>query len=194
MSRYFMIQSWVGSHENEPDYNGQQAGERNVRSVEVVPLYDRYGNANTAAFSDEALAKRRSTGKKPKKASEQLDLADRHYERMEKMSQELDDEYAEGGLDEDRYELLRCKMDERIIKAWRRLEKENTPIWQKQDARQGYKAAEEPLEDDPVGWLGGGHLRSSSSLKSLDNSHENNDLLWLTGSVLGCILLLWMSN
>lgn len=58
MSRYFMIQSWVGSHENEPDYNGQQCGERNVRSSEVVPLYDQFGNANTAAFSDEAIAAR----------------------------------------------------------------------------------------------------------------------------------------
>lgn len=67
MSRYFMIQSWVGSHENEPDYNGQQCGERNVRSSEVVPLYDQFGNANTAAFSDEAIAAR--SGKATQKKS-----------------------------------------------------------------------------------------------------------------------------
>lgn len=67
MSRYFMIQSWVGSHENEPDYNGQQCGERNVRSIEAVPLYDQFGNANVAAFSDEAIAARSGNGKKPTK-------------------------------------------------------------------------------------------------------------------------------
>lgn len=63
MSRYFMIQSWVGSHENEPDYNGQQCGERNVRSIEAVPLYDQFGNANVSAFSDEAIAARKGKTK-----------------------------------------------------------------------------------------------------------------------------------
>jgi hypothetical protein len=58
-----MIQSWVGSHENEPDYNGQQAGERNVRSIEAVPLYDQFGNANVSAFSDEAIAARNNVKK-----------------------------------------------------------------------------------------------------------------------------------
>jgi hypothetical protein len=63
MSRYFMIQSWVGSHENEPDYNGQQCGERNIRSIEAVPLYDQFGNANVSAFSDEAIAARNGVKK-----------------------------------------------------------------------------------------------------------------------------------
>lgn len=63
MSRYFMIQSWVGSHENEPDYNGQQCGERNVRSIEAVPLYDQFGNANVSAFSDAAIEVRRERKK-----------------------------------------------------------------------------------------------------------------------------------
>lgn len=69
MSRYFMIQSWVGSHENEPEYNGQQAGERNVRSSEVVPLYDRWGNANVLAFSDEAIAARNNANKPTSKVN-----------------------------------------------------------------------------------------------------------------------------
>jgi hypothetical protein len=65
MSRYFAIQTWVGSHENEPDYSGQQCGSRSVRSSEVVPLYDIYGNANVLAFSDEAIAARNNANKKP---------------------------------------------------------------------------------------------------------------------------------
>lgn len=69
MSRYFMIQSWVGSHENEPDYNGQQCGERSVRSIEAVPLYDQFGNANVSAFSDEAIAARNAVNKPVSKVS-----------------------------------------------------------------------------------------------------------------------------
>lgn len=134
MSRYFMVQSWVGSHENEPDYNGQQYGERNVRSSEVVPLYDQYGNANIKAFSDEALEARKKPATKPKKSvADSIDLAERHLARMEKLSEELDNEYFDGEIDQARYDLLRYKMDERLIKAFRRVEKENGPIWQKED-------------------------------------------------------------
>lgn len=134
MSRYFMIQSWVGSHENEPDYNGQQCGERNVRSSEVVPLYDQYGNANIKAFSDEALESRKKPAAKPKKSvADSIDLAERHLARMEKLSEELDNEYFDGEIDQTRYDLLRYKLDERLIRAWRRVEKENSHIWQKED-------------------------------------------------------------
>ena len=129
-----MIQSWVGSHENEPDYNGQQCGERNVRSSEVVPLYDQYGNANIKAFSDEALEARKKPAAKPKKSvADKIDLAQRNFDRIEKLSIELDEEYFSGAIDQTHYELLRYKLDERLIRAWRRVEKENGPIWQKED-------------------------------------------------------------
>lgn len=135
LSRYFMIQSWVGSHENEPDYNGQQCGERNVRSSEVVPLYDQYGNANIKAFSDEALESRKKRTIKKKSVADSIDLAEKHFQRMEKLSAELDDEYFAGEIDEERYELLRYKMDTRLLKSWERLQKENAPIWKKEDEK-----------------------------------------------------------
>jgi hypothetical protein len=108
MSRYFMIQSWVGSHENEPDYNGQQCGERNVRSTEVVPLYDQYGNANVAAFSDEAIAQRR--GKDQKKTS--VPLVDRilpQQRRVRTLTEQLVELEAErkAGMDIHTYSKLR---------------------------------------------------------------------------------------
>lgn len=135
MSRYFMIQSWVGSHENEPDYNGQQCGERNVRSSEVVPLYDQYGNANIKAFSDEAVESRKKRQAKKKSVADSIDLAQRHFDRIEKMSQELDAEHAAGEIDDERYELLRYKADQRLLAAWKRLERENSPIWKKEDEK-----------------------------------------------------------
>lgn len=60
MSRFFALQTWVGSHENEPDYDGNQCGSRYVRSVEAIPLVDIYGKANVNAFSEAAIMARRA--------------------------------------------------------------------------------------------------------------------------------------
>lgn len=62
MSRYFAIQSWVSSHDNEPDYSGQQTGSRHVRSVEI-PMFSQHGKANVDWFSDEAIAARTNANK-----------------------------------------------------------------------------------------------------------------------------------
>ena len=56
---------------------------------------------------------------------------------MEKLSQDLDAEYFSGEIDEERYELLRYKLDERLIKSWRRLEKESKPFWEAEDRKLG---------------------------------------------------------
>lgn len=122
MSRYFMVQSWVGSHENEPDYNGNQCGERNVRSSEVAPLYDQYGNANIKAFSDEALSAKK-TPSKTKSAFQTVALADSHYERLANLSEELDKELESGKLSFDDWSYARKTLDVRLQKAWQRLSK-----------------------------------------------------------------------
>lgn len=113
MSRYFMIQSWVGSHENEPDYNGQQCGERNVRSIEVVPLYDQFGNANVSAFSDEAIAARNSANKKPTGVSirDKILPQRRRLNTLQAQMLELEQSYKAGDMSIDEYSLLRdCLM------------------------------------------------------------------------------------
>jgi hypothetical protein len=122
MSRYFMVQSWVGSHENEPDYNGNQCGERNVRSSEVAPLYDQYGNANIKAFSDEALSAKK-TPSKTKSAFQTVALADSHYDRLANLSEELDKELESGKLSFDDWSYARKTLDVRLEKAWSRLSK-----------------------------------------------------------------------
>jgi hypothetical protein len=125
MSRYFMVQSWVGSHENEPDYNGNQCGERNVRSSEVVPLYDQYGNANIKAFSDEALSAKKKAQTKTKSVLSSILLADRNYERLCNLSQQLDDELDSGQItDFDAYCAARKIIDQRLAKAWARVQRE----------------------------------------------------------------------
>lgn len=115
MSRYFMVQSWVGSHENEPDYNGNQCGERNVRSSEVVPLYDQYGNANVKAFADQPGNKSKT---KQLSAFSKACTADRAFERLEKLSLQLDDEYAAEKISSEDWVYARKQLDAKLERAW----------------------------------------------------------------------------
>ena len=124
MSRYFMIQSWVGSHENEPDYNGQQAGERNVRSTEVVPLYDQFGNANTKAFSDEAIEARKVKPKaKPKSLMYRILPQQSTIDRLEAMREELEKELDSGDRSLEEYSMLSIALDKKLDRAFRALER-----------------------------------------------------------------------
>lgn len=123
MARHYVIQDW----QNAAEYSGEMIGKRLARSQE---LFLPNGKANIALFADEE-----PKAKKKKSVADSIDLAERHFQRMEKLSEELDDEYYSGEIDEERYELLRYKMDERLIKAFRRLEKENAPIWKKEDEK-----------------------------------------------------------
>lgn len=188
MSRYFMVQSWVGSHENEPDYNGQQCGERNVRSSEVVPLYDQYGNANIKAFSDEALESRKKPVANPKKSvADSIDLAQRHFDKIEKLSEELDNEYFSGEIDQTRYDLLRYKLDERLIRAWRRLEKENGPIWQKEDRE--FEENNLTFSLDDVKWDTAAAKGKEKSIKALAKTADKSAITgqdWLSLALKDC--------
>lgn len=129
MSRYFMIQSWVGSHENEPDYNGQQCGERNVRSIEAVPLYDQFGNANVSAFSDEAIAARSV----PTKKKTLVPLKQRilpQASRVEKLRSEaieLEAAFKAGEFTPEEYTLLRDVAFRKLHRAEELLKKAITP-------------------------------------------------------------------
>lgn len=156
MSRYFMIQSWVGSHENEPDYNGQQCGERNVRSSEVVPLYDKHGNANIHAFSDEALESRKE---KPKKKST-ISIQDRilpqarRVERLTEQMRELVLEYQKGNIDIDEYSMLLSVISAKRDRAVKLLAKAKS-------VRAPFE-----IEDEEAISLGKTHVKSEKSFKT----------------------------
>lgn len=88
------------------------------------------GRPNISAFSEPVRKV------KPKKSvADSIDMAQRHFDKMEKLSEELDNEYFSGEIDQTRYDLLRYKLDERLIRAWRRLEKDSLKAWQAEDAR-----------------------------------------------------------
>lgn len=118
MSRYFMIQSWVGSHENEPDYNGQQAGERNVRSSEVVPLYDQFGNANVSAFSDEAIAARNGVKKASTVSIQDKILPQKkRLDTLRSQMVELEREYKTTDMSISEYSVLRDVLVSKVQRA-----------------------------------------------------------------------------
>lgn len=150
MPRTHIVQSWVGAceYDNGDTYSGEQIGNRNQKSIGVliersgdrwkaiepkmhedVPTFVN-GRPNISAFAEPEPVRK----VKPKKSvADSIDLAQRHFDKMEKLSEELDNEYFDGEIDQARYDLLRYKLDERLIRAWRRVEKENGPIWQKED-------------------------------------------------------------
>lgn len=116
--RQYLVGSW--NNADEYDYSGEQLmGARNGKSVCVDHMLPN-GMANISRYEDAPKAK-------PKKRSiaDRIDLANAHYERMEAMSNELDNAYFAGEMDSERYALLRIKMNERLHKAWKRLSKEN---------------------------------------------------------------------
>lgn len=124
IGRSYLIQSW----NDASSYSGEQIGNRLKASTD---LYLANGKANIGLFEEKPVAK------KKKSVADSIDLAEKHFQRMERMSQELDDEYYAGEIDKERYELLRYKLDERLIKAWRKLEKENKPFWEAEDRKLG---------------------------------------------------------
>lgn len=163
MSRFFMLQTWVGSHENEPDYNGQQCGERNVRSSEVVPLYDQYGNANVAAFSDEAIAAR--SGKKPTKVPLKqriLPQASR-VDKLRSEAIELEAALKAGEFTAEEYTLLRDVQFKKIHRAEELLKKAITPVQKEEETeedgveiyacRHDMTQDDDGCKDEPFVWL-----------------------------------------
>ena len=101
------------------------------KMLEDIPTFVN-GRPNISAFAE---PEQKPVAKKRKSVADSIDLAQRHFDRIEQLSIDLDNEYFAGELDEERYNLLRYKLDERLIKAWKRLEKENAPIWQKEDEK-----------------------------------------------------------
>lgn len=121
MSRYFMINSWVGSHENEPDYSGQQCGERNVRSSEVVPLYDQYGNANVSAFSDDAIESRtkKTPAKKTIPIAHQIVPQEKTLDRLDKQEAELYKAFEKQEISEEEFKQLVFALEQKRHRAWK---------------------------------------------------------------------------
>lgn len=152
--RTHIVQSWVGACEyDEGDtYNGQQLGNRNQKSIGVliersgdqwkagnvdqqIPTFIN-GRANVAAFS-EPVTKPKAPAKKPS-AFSQIMLADKNYDRLCALSEQLDQELDAGHIpDFESYCAARKNIDKRLAAAWIRVCKERnwTPEGESLDSR-----------------------------------------------------------
>lgn len=114
MSRYFAIQSWVSSHDNEPDYNGQQTGSRHVRSVEI-PMYTQHGKANVDWFSDEQIALRAGANKPKVSIKDKILPQFKRLQTLRSQMMELEIEYKTTDMTCEEYSILRdvivCKIE-----------------------------------------------------------------------------------
>lgn len=119
MPRMYVLNSWVGAAEyDEGDtYNGNQVGNRAQRSVEIRMSRDGDGYKTNS-----------KAPKKPKKEVSLRDsilIANRHLDRLEKLSERLESEYLDGDVSHADYILMRKNLDKRLERAWKRVEKEN---------------------------------------------------------------------
>lgn len=108
MSRMYIQPSWVGACENHPEWSGEHPDYRKCSSQEL--------KANSKA------------PKKPKKEVSLRDsilIANRHLDRLEKLSERLESEYLDGDVSHADYILMRKNLDKRLERAWKRVEKEN---------------------------------------------------------------------
>lgn len=144
MPRTHIIQSWVGAAEyDEGDtYSGEQIGNRNQRSIGVliersgdqwkagnvsqdIPTYVN-GRANVSAFA-EPVAKPKAPAK-TKSAFDSIMLADRNYERLCGLSEQLDAELDQGQIDLESWVAARRNIDKRLQKAWQRVLRERPEL------------------------------------------------------------------
>lgn len=127
-----ILQSWVGAaqYPEGDEYSGEMIGDRRKPSikVEIERSGDQWrttgvdqhftpdGSANLKAYSDRPRAKA-----KQKTAFERVALADRHYSRLEQLSQELDAELENGLLSAEDWVYGRKQLDKRLDACWNTL-------------------------------------------------------------------------
>lgn len=135
MPRTHIVQSWVGSCEypEGDQYSGEQIGNRNKPSIEVQiersgdrwrtvgvdQHFTKTGAANIHAYSDPQQNPKRQV--KPKSAFEQVNLADKNYERLLDLSTGLDMEHESGKLSTEDWIYARKQLDTRLDKAWQKV-------------------------------------------------------------------------
>jgi len=120
--RTHVIQMWTDAAE----YSGEMIGRR---SSESRSIYLKNGQANTALFADDET---KAKAKPKSSIMDKIDLANRHLNRLELMSAELEHDFDNGCITLEEYSRGRRIMDERLKKAWDRVAKQEG--WQDEPA------------------------------------------------------------
>lgn len=116
MSRQYIVQSWVNAAAD--DYSGEQIGNRHARSVDLT----------------DHIANVKRNAKAKRSVMDKIDLANRHLNRMEIMSAELEHDFDSGSITLEEYSRGRRIMDERLDKAFKRVAKQEG--WKDEDEQE----------------------------------------------------------
>lgn len=159
--------SWSGLSRNGKQYRNPITGEtrdlaghdywnlrKQNRPTEEIPAHLHMypnGAANINAYKEADPVPKKT----PQRLSlrNQISLADRHFERMEALSNELDAEWKSGNIPDEEYYELRVKMNVRLDKAWLRLAKENgwtEHLPKKQSANTPTKSTKIPVSQGKI--------------------------------------------
>lgn len=126
MARHYVLGSWANA--DEFDYSGEQLmGHRQGKSICMDHMLPS-GMANLKRYGDPVEQKPKAVAKTKSVLSSIL-LADRNYERLCNLSQQLDDELDSGQItDFEAYCSARKNIDSRLQKAWQRCCKERPEL------------------------------------------------------------------
>ena len=119
IGRSYLIQSW----NDASSYSGEQIGNRLKESTD---LFLANGKANIGLFEEKPKAAAKKTS-----AFDSIMLADRNYSRLCGLSEQLDQELDAGQIDLESYCAARKNIDQRLAKAWARVQRERG--WEDQE-------------------------------------------------------------
>ena len=121
MTRMYIQPSWTDAASDHSQWSGGNGQYRGDKSQEISTFVN--CKANVKAFSDEAIERNKAKAK-PKSVTDSILLSERHMNRLEDMSAQLEQEYMSQAIDTETYVYARKTLDVRLEKAFIRLAKD----------------------------------------------------------------------
>lgn len=135
MSRHYVLGSWANA--DEFDYSGEQLmGHRQGKSVCMDHMLPS-GMANLKRYGDPVEGKPKAPAKPKLTAFDKVCTADRSYEKLCALSEELDNQLDLGEIDLESWSYARKQLDKKLERAWARVQRER-----------GWEGQEELLEHE----------------------------------------------
>ena len=140
MSRQYVIGSWNDA--DQYDYSGEQVGQRNAPSKRIH--FNADGTACVSSYADDE-----PKAKAKRSIMDKIDLANRHLNRMELMSAQLEHDFDSGSITLEEYSRGRRIMDERLDKAFKSVAKQE--VWKDEDEQEAAPSYAWKESKAPVG-------------------------------------------
>jgi len=122
MARHYVLGSWANA--DEFDYSGEQLmGSRQGKSICMDHMLPN-GMANLKRYGDPVEQKPKTQTKPKLTAFDKVCTADRSYEKLCALSEELDNQLDLGEIDLESWSYARKQLDKKLERAWARVQRE----------------------------------------------------------------------